>query len=337
MSPVRPPWLPCPVPSAPGLLAEGAEPIRFHLRPSPSALASATGSPWPCSRWRRCPCRPRRLDRQHPHSPQRHLVIQQDRAGIRQDRADPPPRLEPRRADRPGRDPRPAGQVDLGSTGRHERARPRRAAPHVPDPRKALGPDTGGARYGARRRIPGFRTAVDLVHGGHPRLVAVVGCLAVADYALERRSTGLVGVSLLIGVLGATVHEEVIATPAAVVVAALIAFGRRHVPAILSMAALGLVAMEAFEIWRTGLPHDDRPHVKLSLLACVDGTSAGLPDDRLAVLARVAPLRSDPPPFPSQHGVVRPRSGDRHRDRGALPLHLVPRQLPRVVRCLLLG
>ena len=33
--------------------------------------------------------------------------------------------------------------------------------------------------------------------------------------------------------------------------------------------------MGAFEIWRTGLPHDDRPHVKLSLLACVDGTARG--------------------------------------------------------------
>ncbi len=123
--------------------------------------------------------------------------------------------------------------------------------------------------------FPGFGLLSTSFMEDIPAFVAAVGCLAVADYALERRSTGLVGVSLLIGLLGATVREEVIAAPAAVVVAALIAFGRRRVPAILSMAALGLVAMGAFEIWRTGLPHDDRPHVKLSLLACVDGTARG--------------------------------------------------------------
>ncbi|MGA9076848.1 MAG: hypothetical protein WB383_00715 [Acidimicrobiales bacterium] len=123
--------------------------------------------------------------------------------------------------------------------------------------------------------FPGFGLLSTSFMADIPAFVAVVGCIAVADYALERRSTGLVGVSLLIGLLGATVREEVIAAPVAVVAAALIAFGRRRARPILSMAALGLVAMGAFEIWRTGLPHDDRPHVKLSLLACVDGTARG--------------------------------------------------------------
>lgn len=108
-----------------------------------------------------------------------------------------------------------------------------------------------------------------------PAFVAAVACLAVADVAIARQSPPLLGAALVLGSFGATIREEDLAVVVAVLAAALVSWGRRRVRTVVALTVILVIAVAAFEIWRTRLPGGDRPALRLSPLAAVDGTARG--------------------------------------------------------------
>jgi len=112
--------------------------------------------------------------------------------------------------------------------------------------------------------LPGYGLLSTSFMDTIPSFVAAVGCLAVADIALERRSPVLLATALAIGFFGVTIREEVLAAAAAVVVGALLAWGRARARTVIMMAAVFLVAFAVFEVWRSGLPYGDRPAIWLT-------------------------------------------------------------------------
>jgi hypothetical protein len=115
--------------------------------------------------------------------------------------------------------------------------------------------------------FPGFGLLATSFMENIPALAAAVGCLAVADIALERRSSSLLAVALVIGFFGATIREDDLVVPAALVLAALFAWGRQKARVILSMAVVFVAAVIVFEMWRTGLPYGDHLSPELTLHA----------------------------------------------------------------------
>lgn len=111
---------------------------------------------------------PRPRHRQPLHPPQRRLVLQQNRPGIRRDRPHPPSGLEPHRLDRPVGHAGAPGAVDLGPAVRDKRARRGRTTAYLPGSRQKADPDACGVRHRPGGRIPRFRAARHLAHGGHP-------------------------------------------------------------------------------------------------------------------------------------------------------------------------
>ena len=108
-----------------------------------------------------------------------------------------------------------------------------------------------------------------------PAYVAALACLAIADVAIERRSPLLLGAALAFGFFGTTIREEDLVAVVAVLAAALFSWGRRRVRTVAAATLVLAVAVAAFEIWRTSLPDGDRPPLRLSPLAAVDGTARG--------------------------------------------------------------
>jgi hypothetical protein len=115
--------------------------------------------------------------------------------------------------------------------------------------------------------FPGFGLLATSFMEDIPAFVAAVGCIAVADLAFERQSKVLLATALAIGFAGATIREEDLAAPAAVVVAALFVWGRRNARSLVSMAVVFAVALATFEIWRGTLPYGDRSALALTLHA----------------------------------------------------------------------
>ncbi len=96
-----------------------------------------------------------------------------------------------------------------------------------------------------------------------PTLVAVLGCLTLAQRAFAASSVRLFAASLLVGLWGVTIREQAVAAPAAVLAfAAWRAWqlkGFRLGPVLGSGAAFGALVV-AFELWRRSLPGDDPPN-----------------------------------------------------------------------------
>jgi hypothetical protein len=119
----------------------------------------------------------------------------------------------------------------------------------------------GTALVGA---LPEFGLLATSYMSDVPAFAAVMICIATADRALRRDSVPLLCAAVAVGVWGATVREQALAAPAAVVVVAALAWrGRRRA----AVVACGLVAASAFvvfEWWRRSLPYGDPLHLELS-------------------------------------------------------------------------
>ena len=115
--------------------------------------------------------------------------------------------------------------------------------------------------------VPGFGLLATSFMEDIPAFLAAVACLALADLAFERRSSTLLAVALVVGMFGTTIREEDLAVPAAVLVAALVAWGREKARTVASMAVVLVVVLAAFEAWRDTLPYGDRPALALTLHA----------------------------------------------------------------------
>lgn len=115
--------------------------------------------------------------------------------------------------------------------------------------------------------FPGFGLLATSFMEDVPAFLAAVACLALADLAFERRSSTLLAVALVVGMFGTMIREEDLAAPAAVVIAALVAWGRRKARTVVSMAIVLVVVTAVFEVWRDTLPYGDRPALTLTLHA----------------------------------------------------------------------
>jgi hypothetical protein len=95
-----------------------------------------------------------------------------------------------------------------------------------------------------------------------PALTAVLGCLALGRRALASGSVPILAASLAVGLWGATIREQALAAPAAVLAVVLVGahyrrlFGLR---ALLGLCVAFAVGLAAFELWRRSLAGDDPP------------------------------------------------------------------------------
>ncbi len=121
--------------------------------------------------------------------------------------------------------------------------------------------------------LPGYGLISTSFMDAIPAFTAAVGCIAVADVAIERQSPALLAAALAIGFVGFTIREEVLAALIPAVAAALSVWRHRHVLTVVSMAAVLVAAMAAFEIWRTHLPDADRPVIRFYLHDALNGAA----------------------------------------------------------------
>jgi hypothetical protein len=111
-----------------------------------------------------------------------------------------------------------------------------------------------------------------------PALAAILGCLALGRRALAGSSLPFLAASLTVGLWGATIREQTIAAPAAVLLTALVQVwtadpGQHHHRrrggglfrrrAVLGLGAAFTAGFVAFELWRRSLTGDDRPAAPL--------------------------------------------------------------------------
>lgn len=123
-------------------------------------------------------------------------------------------------------------------------------------------------RWGRRRAlfvaatlaaVPEFGLLSTSTMSDVPALAGALVALALGDRAVRLDRPGLLTLSALVGLWAATVREQAVAAPVAVLVAACLAWRgpRRRLP--LGLGAAVVVLFVAFELWRRGLPYGDPP------------------------------------------------------------------------------
>ncbi|MFL6114195.1 MAG: hypothetical protein ACJ786_22975, partial [Catenulispora sp.] len=140
----------------------------------------------------------------------------------------------------------------------------------------ALGADDPDPARGRRRAAvgtlvvalwPGFALLSTSFMTDVPAFAAVAGTLALGRRALDRVSLPWLAAACLVGLWGATVREQVLAAPAAVLAVALFRSGFRanrgrpgfRLTHLLGAGVLLLVAIGVFELWRRGVPGGGAP------------------------------------------------------------------------------
>ena len=116
-------------------------------------------------------------------------------------------------------------------------------------PMKAL---LGTAMVGA---FPGVGLLATSFMSDIPTFAAMVGCLAIGDQALEKRSNGLLVIALAVGLYGGAIREQALAAPVALLVAAYVSWDRPRRRGLYVMGAVLCLAFGLFELWRHSLPY----------------------------------------------------------------------------------
>jgi hypothetical protein len=120
--------------------------------------------------------------------------------------------------------------------------------------------------------FPGFGLLATSFMEDIPAFTAAIGCLAIADVALEKRSRLLLVIALALGFFGATIREQVLAAPVAALLAAYFAGSRRERRTICVMAAIFCILFGLFEFWRQSLQYANSPSLHLQVHTAVVAT-----------------------------------------------------------------
>ena len=176
-----------------------------------------------------------------------------------------------------------------------------------------LGQDGRGRRRAALGTLvvalwPGFALLSTSFMTDIPALAAIAGTLAFGRRALDRVSLRWLAAACVVGLWGATVREQVLAAPAAVLAVALFRARYRadrgptfRIPHILGIGTLVLAGIGVFELWRRKVPGGGAPDFTVRKVT-PELVSVELIQGLLIVALAVSP---------AVFAVVRPRSWSR--------------------------